>query len=78
MKELNKTIQDLKKSSTSVIIYNFKSESCFSGVFGYPGLTVVGVLGSDDEVYICSQEVGLFHSLLCTGLARRELVSQEC
>jgi hypothetical protein len=28
--------------------YNFKSESCFSSVLGYPGLTVVGILGSDD------------------------------
>jgi hypothetical protein len=28
--------------------YDFKSEYCFSGVFGYPGLAVVGVLGFDD------------------------------
>ena len=28
--------------------YDFKSESCFLGVLGYPGLTVVGILGSDD------------------------------
>jgi hypothetical protein len=28
--------------------------------------------------YICTQEVGLFHSPLCTGLARREMVFQEC
>ena len=28
--------------------YDFKSESCFSGVLGYPGLAVVGVLGSED------------------------------
>ena len=28
--------------------YDFKSESCFSGVLGYPGLDEVGVLGSDD------------------------------
>jgi hypothetical protein len=28
--------------------YDFKSESCFSGVLGYPGLAVVGTLGSDD------------------------------
>ena len=28
--------------------YDFKSESCFLGVLGDPGLTVVGVLGSDD------------------------------
>ena len=28
--------------------YNFKSESCCLGVLGYLGLTVVGILGSDD------------------------------
>jgi hypothetical protein len=28
--------------------YDFKSESCFLDVLGYPGLAVVGVLGSDD------------------------------
>jgi hypothetical protein len=27
---------------------NFKSESCFSGVILYPGLAMVGELGSDD------------------------------
>jgi hypothetical protein len=30
---------------------DFKSESCFSGVLGYPGLAVVGELGSDDAKY---------------------------
>jgi hypothetical protein len=28
--------------------YDFKSESCFSSVLGYPGLILLGVLGSDD------------------------------
>ena len=28
--------------------YDFKSKSCFSVVLGYPGLIVVGILGSDD------------------------------
>ena len=27
--------------------YSFKSKSCFSGVLGYPGLAVVGVLSFD-------------------------------
>ena len=27
---------------------DFRSESCFLDVLGYPGLVVVGVLGSDD------------------------------
>ena len=35
------------KSSTSVMRYDFKSESCFSGVLGYPRLAVLGELGSD-------------------------------
>jgi hypothetical protein len=30
------------------------------------------------QAYIWTQEVGLILSPLCTGLARRELVSQEC
>jgi hypothetical protein len=33
------------KSSTSIIRYDFKSKSCFSGVQLYLGLGVVGVLG---------------------------------
>jgi hypothetical protein len=36
------------KSSTGIMRYDFKSESCFSGVLGYPGLDEVGVLGSND------------------------------
>jgi hypothetical protein len=35
--------------STSIMRYDFKSESCFSGALGYLGLSEVGVLGSDDE-----------------------------
>jgi hypothetical protein len=34
------------KSSTSIMRYDIKSESYFSGVLGYPGLIVVCVLGS--------------------------------
>jgi hypothetical protein len=29
--------------------YDFKSDSCFLGVLGYPGLAVLGVLDSDDS-----------------------------
>jgi hypothetical protein len=36
------------KTSTSIIRYDFKSESCFLNVLGYPELVVVAVLGSDD------------------------------
>jgi hypothetical protein len=31
--------------------YDFKSVSCCLGMLGYPGLTVVRVLGSDDAQY---------------------------
>jgi hypothetical protein len=37
----------LKLSITSMKL-EFRSESCFKGVFGYPGLAVVGELGSDN------------------------------
>ena len=30
------------KSSMTIMECDFKSESCFSGVLGYPGFTVVG------------------------------------
>jgi hypothetical protein len=36
------------KSSVIIMRCAFKSKSCFSGVLGYPGLAVVGALGSDD------------------------------
>jgi hypothetical protein len=36
------------KSSIISMRYDFKLESCFSDVLGYPGLAVVGVLSSDD------------------------------
>jgi hypothetical protein len=36
------------RSSTTIIIYGFKFVSCFSGVLGYPGLIVAGVLDSDE------------------------------
>jgi hypothetical protein len=35
-------------------------------------------LGRILQTYISTQEVGQLHSPLCTSLARRELVSQEC
>jgi hypothetical protein len=39
--------------------YDFKSKSCFLGVLGYPGLAVVGVLGSDDAKWSWFLLVGL-------------------
>ena len=36
------------KSSIIIMRCVFKSETCFCGVLGYPGLAVVGELGSDD------------------------------
>ena len=35
------------KSSIIIIRCDIKSASCFSGMLGYPGLTVMGELGSD-------------------------------
>ena len=36
------------QSSIIIMRCGFKSESCFSGVLGYPGLAVLGELGSDE------------------------------
>jgi hypothetical protein len=36
------------KSSIIIMRSDFRSESYFSGVLGYPGLAMVGELGSDD------------------------------
>jgi hypothetical protein len=45
---LSKLLSSFLKSSSITMSYDCKSESCFLGVLEYPGLTVVGVLGSDD------------------------------
>ena len=45
---LSELLKTFLMSSTSIMRYDFKSQSCFSGVLGYPGLAEVGVLGSDD------------------------------
>ena len=36
-----------KAPGTGAKRWNFRSESCFSGMLGYPGLAVVEELGSD-------------------------------
>jgi hypothetical protein len=36
------------KSSIIIMRCDFKSVSCFSGVLAYPGLAMMGELGSDD------------------------------
>jgi hypothetical protein len=45
---LSELLMPFLKSSTTIMRYDFKSESCFSGLLGCPGLIVVGVLGSGD------------------------------
>jgi hypothetical protein len=35
-------------SSITFMKWDFRAESCFSSVLGYPGLALVGELGSDD------------------------------
>jgi hypothetical protein len=47
--------------------YDFKSESCFSGILGYPELTVVGELDFKDAKY-------LGFCCLCSCLASHRLV----
>ena len=45
---LSELLMPFLKSYTRIVRYDFKSESCFSGMLEYLGLAVVGVLGSDD------------------------------
>jgi hypothetical protein len=45
---LSELLMPFLKSYTSIMRYDFKSESCFSGVLGYPGLAVVGVRGGSE------------------------------
>jgi hypothetical protein len=45
---LSELLMPFLKSSTTVIRYDFKSAFCFLGMLGYPGLLVLGILGSDD------------------------------
>jgi hypothetical protein len=45
---LSELLKSILMSSTSIMRYDFKSESCFSGVLRYPGLAEMGVLVSDD------------------------------
>ena len=56
--------------------YDFKSISCFSGVLGYPGLAVVGELGSDGAtlpwfllVMLLPLPFAIWVSLVLPGLA---------
>ena len=45
---LRESFMSFLKSSIIIMRFDFKSESCFSCVLGYPGLFVVGELVSDD------------------------------
>jgi hypothetical protein len=53
--------------------YDFRSESCFSGVLVYSGFAVVGILGSDDSQWNLFSEIlsFAFHHLVvsCVILA---------
>ena len=48
--------------------YDFKSEYCFSGVLGYLGLAVVGVLGSDDAQWSWFLILAFWH-LVISGVS---------
>jgi hypothetical protein len=43
---LSELLMPFLKFFTSIMRYDFRSEFCFLGVLGYPGLAVLGVLGS--------------------------------
>ena len=45
---LRELFMSFLKSYIIIMRCDFKSESCFSGVLGYPELAVVGELGSDN------------------------------
>jgi hypothetical protein len=45
---LRELCMSFSKSSLIIMRSDFRSESCFYGVMLYPGLAVVGKLGSDD------------------------------
>ena len=64
------------KSSIIIMRYDFKSESCFSGVLKYPGLPVVGELGADDTkkpwfllLVFLPLPLAIWLSLVLAGLA---------
>ena len=63
-------------SSISTRRFDFKYRSCFSGVLRYPGLAVVGELGSDDSMILWFLLVMFLHlpfamwlSLVLAGVA---------
>jgi hypothetical protein len=45
---LRELFMPVLKSSITIMRSDFRSEFCFSGVMVYPGLAMVGELGSDD------------------------------
>ena len=45
---LSELLMPFLRSYTSIMRYDFESESCSSGVLRYPGLAEMGVLCSDD------------------------------
>ena len=47
---LREIFKSFLKPSISIMSYDFKSKSCFSGMLGYPGLVVVGELGLDGAI----------------------------
>ena len=59
---LSELLMWFSKSYTSIMRYDFRSESCFSGVLAYSELAVVGELGSDDAHWCWFLLVRLFLS----------------
>ena len=56
---LSELLMSFLISSMDIMKYDFKFKSCFSGVLGYLGLIIVGVLGSDDADWSWFQLVRL-------------------
>jgi hypothetical protein len=69
---LSELLKPFLMSSTSIMSYDFRSASFFSGVLGYPGLADVGVLVSDDGEWSVSVSKSLtfaFHYLIISGVS---------
>jgi hypothetical protein len=64
---LSELLMPFLKSSTSIMRYDFKSESFFSGVLWYPGLSEVEVLGSDDGEWSWFLLVRFLHLPFASG-----------
>ena len=68
---LTELFMSFLKSSIIIMRCDFKSESCFSGMLGYPELAVVGELGSDEVALVSVAYVFAlaFHCLVISDVS---------